>query len=155
MNNAKKRKYLRQSDFPLLFHYASSWTEWKTDFSGAFRNGNVQILILINRAILLLEHLNFWYMPVFVSQLEVYCKSVALLTGLAAYLNFTISQWDSNETHLAPFNDHVDTFWHPVLQNGRNFFWWLLGVQNDQKTLQIFFFTFGGPLGPLFQKNLK
>ena len=155
MNNAKKRKYLRQSDFPLLFHYASSWTEWKTDFSGAFRNGNVHILILINRAILLLEHLNFWYMPVFVSQLEVYCKSVALLTGLAAYLNFTISQWDSNETHLAPFNDHVDTFWHPVPKMAEIFFGDFLGSTMTKKPPEIFFFTFGGALGPLFQKNLK
>ena len=56
---------------------------------------------------------------------------------------------------MAPFNDHVDTFWHPVPKMAEIFFGDFLGSTMTKKPFKKFFFTSGGPLGPLFQKNLK
>ena len=52
--------------------------------------------------ILLLEHLRFLIMPLFVSQPEVYYK-VDRLTDLTAQQSISTSQWDSNKTTLNKF----------------------------------------------------
>ena len=52
------------------------------------------------RVILLLEHLKFLIMPLFVSQSEVYYTVNRLLTDLTAQQSSTTAQWDSKKTTL-------------------------------------------------------
>ena len=46
-------------------------------------------------------------------------------------------------------------FMTPGPENGRNFFWWIIGVQNHQGTHQNWFLPFWGASGGHFSKNPK
>ena len=51
---------------------------------------------------------------------------------------------------LAPFTDHVHTFWHPVPKMAEIFFGDFLGPKMTKKPQKIDFFCFEGSLGPIF-----